>query len=75
MRIVCWQTILMKYHTLFLSKIWKDVAKFAICCSFDWRFKGKYHYANNDIGSGAHAPSPFDFKSGRLAQMQDKMVI
>ena len=27
-RIVCWQTILMKYHTLFFSKIRKDVAKF-----------------------------------------------
>ena len=28
MRIVCWQTILMKYHTLFksLSKTWKDFA-------------------------------------------------
>ena len=25
MRIVCWQTILMKYHTLFFSKIRKDV--------------------------------------------------
>ena len=25
MRIVCWQTILMKYHSLFLSKIRKDV--------------------------------------------------
>ena len=27
MRIVCWQTILMLYHTLFLSKIEKDVKK------------------------------------------------
>ena len=26
MRIVCWQTILVKYHTLFFSKIGKDVA-------------------------------------------------
>ena len=34
------QTILMKYHTLFLSKIGKDVAKFVVCCSRDWRFKG-----------------------------------
>ena len=33
MRIVCWQTILLKYHTLFLSKIRKDVAKFVACCS------------------------------------------
>ena len=41
MRIVCWQTILMKHHTLFFSKIGKDVAKFAVCCSRDWRFKGK----------------------------------
>ena len=28
MRIVCWQTILMKYHTLFFWKIGEDVAKF-----------------------------------------------
>ena len=30
----------MKYHTLFLLKIGKDVAKFVVCCSCDWRFKG-----------------------------------
>ena len=35
-----WQTILMKYHTLFLSNTRKDVAKFIVCCSRDWRFKG-----------------------------------
>ena len=40
MRIVCWQTILMLYYTLFLSKIGKDVSKFVVCCSRDWRFKG-----------------------------------
>ena len=40
MRIVCWQTILMKYHPLFFSNIKKDVAKFAVCCSRDWPFKG-----------------------------------
>ena len=40
MRIVCWQTILMKYHTLFFSKIRKDVAKFVVCCSCDWHIKG-----------------------------------
>ena len=27
MRIVCWQTILMKYHTLFFPTIKKDVTK------------------------------------------------
>ena len=37
MRIVCCQTIHMKYHTLLLSKIRKNVAKFVICCSHDWR--------------------------------------
>ena len=26
-----WQMILMKYHTLFLSKIKKDVSKFVVC--------------------------------------------
>ena len=42
MRIDCWQTILLKCHTLFTcnSKIKKDVAKFVVCCSCDWRFKG-----------------------------------
>ena len=30
----------MKYHSLFLSKIRKDVEKFVVCCSRDWRFKG-----------------------------------
>ena len=25
---------------LFFSKIGKDVAKFVVCCSRDWRFKG-----------------------------------
>ena len=39
MRIVCWQTILMNYHTLFFSKIRKDVAKFVVYYSRDWRFK------------------------------------
>ena len=29
-------------HELYLifSKILKDVARFAVCCSCDWRFKG-----------------------------------
>ena len=40
MRIDCWQTILMKYFTLFFLKIRKDVAKFVVCCSRDRRFKG-----------------------------------
>ena len=31
----------MKYHSLFLSKIRKYVAKFVICCSCDWRFRVK----------------------------------
>ena len=44
MRIVSWQTILMKYHYLFFSKIWKDVTKFVVCCSRDWRFKGELFY-------------------------------
>ena len=48
MRIVCWQTILMQYHTLFLSKIGKNAAKFVVCCSRDWRFKG-FHTQHNHI--------------------------
>ena len=30
----------MKYHTLFFQKIRNDVAKFVVCCSCDWRFRG-----------------------------------
>ena len=30
----------MKYHSLFGSKIRKDITKFVVCCSCDWRFKG-----------------------------------
>ena len=41
MRIVCWQTILIKYYTYLFSKIGEDVAKFVVCCSHDWPFKGK----------------------------------
>ena len=40
MRIVCWQAILMKYHTLIFSKIREDVAKFVVCCCGDWHFMG-----------------------------------
>ena len=36
-----WQTILMKYHTFFFSKIGEDVAKFVVCCSRDWRLRVK----------------------------------
>ena len=32
--------ILMKYHTLLLLKTRKDVAKFVVCCSRDWRLEG-----------------------------------
>ena len=32
--------ILMKYHSLFLSKIGKDVVKYVVCCIYDWRFMG-----------------------------------
>ena len=31
--LVCLQTILMQYHTLFFSKIRKDVTKFVVCFS------------------------------------------
>ena len=27
-------------HALYFSKIRKDVAKFVVCCSLDWCFKG-----------------------------------
>ena len=33
----------MKYHSLFHSKIGKDVIKFVVCCSRDCRFKGLNH--------------------------------
>ena len=41
MRIVYWQKILMKHHTLFFSKIRKDVAKFVVCCSCDCALRVK----------------------------------
>ena len=44
MRIVCWQTILMKYHTLFYWKIGKDVAKFAAVVIGALRVKIDYGY-------------------------------
>ena len=40
MRIVCWQLILMKYHTLFFSKFGKDVEKIVVCCKVK-RVEGK----------------------------------
>ena len=49
MRIVCWQTILMKYHTLFFSKIREDVAKFGVCCSRDWQ-RPNYEGNKDNIG-------------------------
>ena len=47
----------MKYHTLFLSKTRKDVSKFVVCCSLDWRFKGYYaliEHAGKLFPSGAY---------------------
>ena len=46
--IVCWQTILMKYHTLFFLDI---VAKFVVCCSRDWPFKSQRFFC---FSSGWH---------------------
>ena len=40
MRIVCQQTILLKYQTLFFSTIKNDDANFVVCCSCIWRIKG-----------------------------------
>ena len=41
MSIVCWQTILMKYQTLFFLKIMGNVAKLVVCCSRDWPLRVK----------------------------------
>ena len=39
---------------LFLKEIGKDVPKFAVCCSRDWRFKGQkediFRTQNHDYG-------------------------
>ena len=32
----------MKYHTLFLSKIRKNDAKFVVCFSHDWHFMANF---------------------------------
>ena len=35
---VRWNCLLVvTYHSLFYSKIRKDVVKFVVCCSWDWR--------------------------------------
>ena len=44
MRIVCWQTILIKYHTLFFSKIRKDVPKFCRLVQSWLALKGFYFF-------------------------------
>ena len=41
--------VLKKYHTLFFSKIRKDVANFAVCCSYDCPFKVNIHTYQADI--------------------------
>ena len=43
------QTILMKYHSLFFSKIERGVAKFVVCCSHDWRFKACKKASENGV--------------------------
>ena len=60
----------MKYHTLFLSKTRKDFAKLVVCCSRDWRFKGKItlllQFLKQLIGytktGGSSAATKFDIK-------------
>ena len=51
MRNVCWQRILMKYHSLVLSKIKKVVAIFVVCCSRDWLLKGLLEEESADDSS------------------------
>ena len=68
MRIVCWQTILVKCCSLFLFfflKIGKDVAKLVVCCSRDWRFKG----SNDDIPQTISVVRPL-FKETRHSYSQ-----
>ena len=58
MRIVCLQMVLMKYHTLFFSKIRKDVANFlsaavvigALRVKSDYMFTKQKHYVPFNIG-------------------------
>ena len=45
MRIVCWQTILMKYQSLFHLKIREDVAKCVMIGTL--RFKETWHLLNS----------------------------
>ena len=37
----CYFMRIVKYHTLFLSKIRKEVKIFVVCCRRDWLFEGK----------------------------------
>ena len=39
----------MIYNTLFLLTIRKDVAKFVVCCSRDWLFKGQISMTTTPI--------------------------
>ena len=34
----------MKYHTLYISKIGKDFAKYVVCCSCDWCLSISYRF-------------------------------
>ena len=52
MRIVCWQTILMKYHSLFLSKIRRDVAKFVSAAVVIGALRVKLECYNSFLASG-----------------------
>ena len=47
---------IMKYHTLFFMKTSKDVAKFVVCCSRDWHFKGWTSLNVNNSDSDHTAP-------------------
>ena len=48
MRIVCWQTILMQYHTLFLSRIGKISQNLSSAAVVVGTLRVRYHFNSNE---------------------------
>ena len=52
----------MKYHNLFFLKSRKNVAKFVVCCSCDWRFKGQVRKRCMQVSLTLLRPMEFPIK-------------
>ena len=72
MRIVCQQTILMKYYTLF-GEIMKNVATFIVCCSRDWRFRANQWCPEKDIST--HTTNTHDCKEEHILSITNQLSL